>query len=333
MRSLFNTYRLLIVGICIAVIMAILPFIGLDSFFARIISFGLINIIVVMGLVVLYGYSDQISLASAAFYGIGAYSMAYVTTQLGLPSLVGIVVAVLLSATLGLLVALPALRLKSHYLAMGTMAFTLLASWFFAEAIPLTGGVDGRVSGSLLPVGVPYWASYLLVLAITIVVILFVYNLTQGAPGLAMRALGANDPGARASGIKVEQIKVRAHIFAAVCAGLAGALFASVVGYISPSLFGLSASSLFLAMIIVGGKNSLTGPIIATVALSFIQYLALLIPDASESTRSLLQSVQTDFYAVAVILLILFAPKGLGALRLHLKTQKGSESDRGERPS
>jgi len=78
-------------------------------------------------------------------------------------------------------------------------------------------------------------------------------------------------------------------------------------------------------MIIVVGKNSLVGPIIATVALSFIQYLALMIPDISEGAKTLLQSVETDFYAVAVILLILFAPKGLGAL-LGTKSRKARSS-------
>jgi len=323
LKSLLHKHRFSIIGLSVVAVIALLPFFGMDSFYARIISFGLINLIVVMGLVVLYGYSDQISLASAAFYGIGAYSMAYVTTQLGWPSVIGVLVAMALSALFGLLVGLPALRLHSHYLAMGTMAFTLLASWFFAEAVPLTGGVDGTVSGSLLPSTAPYWASYLLIMGIAVAVVLFVRSLTKGAPGLAMRALGSSDPGARASGIEVEPIKVRAHVFAAITAGLAGALYAGVVGYISPSLFGLATSSLFLAMIIIGGQNSLIGPIISTIFLSFIQYLAIMVPELGEGIKAVLQSVETDLYAVIVILLILFAPKGLGAL---LKRRKKSSS-------
>ena len=310
------------VGVLIA-----LPFTGLDSFYLRIVSFALINLIVVMGLVVLYGYSDQISLASAAFYGIGAYAMAYVTSVLGLSPFIGIAAALVICAAFGLLIALPALRLQSHYLAMGTMAFSLLASWSFAEAEPLTGGVDGTVSGLLFPAGTPPWAAYLFILLVALVLVAIVRNLTTGAPGLAMRALGANDPGARACGVSIEPIKVRAHIFAAVCAGLGGALYAGIVGYIGPSLFGPATSILFLGMAIIGGRNSLAGPIVATAALTFVQYLALIIPDLSDTARSLLQNLETDFYALALILLVLFAPKGLGALLKRRAAQQDEQQN------
>jgi branched-chain amino acid transport system permease protein len=129
-----------------------------------------------------------------------------------------------------------------------------------------------------------------------------------------MRALGSNDPGARACGVDIEPIKVRAHVFAAVCAGIGGALYAGIVGYLSPSLFGASTAILFLAMAIIGGRNSLVGPVIASIVLTAIQYLAILVPDLPDTVRSALQTLETDLYALLIILLILFAPKGIGAL-------------------
>jgi branched-chain amino acid transport system permease protein len=102
-----------------------------------------------------------------------------------------------------------------------------------------------------------------------------------------------------------------------------------IFGYISPSLFGAATSILFLAMAIIGGRNSLIGPVVATIALTFIQYIATIIPSLSDGARTLLSNVQTDLYALLIIVLVLFAPKGLGAL--FTRSRKTGEPCTGRR--
>jgi branched-chain amino acid transport system permease protein len=109
-------------------------------------------------------------------------------------------------------------------------------------------------------------------------------------------------------------VKVRAFVISAMLAGLAGALYASVVGFVSPSVFTVTASVAFLAMAVVGGSGSLAGPVIAAILLTLLQYLDALIPGISREAAQTVQSFQPDVYGLAIILVVLFAPGGIGAL-------------------
>ena len=133
-------------------------------------------------------------------------------------------------------------------------------------------------------------------------------------PGRAMRALHGSELGATACGVDVVGVKVRAFVISAMFAGLAGALYASVVGFISPSVFTVTASVAFLAMAVIGGSGSLAGPVVAAVLLTLLQYLDALIPGISRQTAQIVQSFQPDVYGLAIILVVLFAPGGIGAL-------------------
>ena len=119
------------------------PVVVTDRFVLKVLTFAGINVIIVIGLSILFGYAGQISLGQAGFMGIGAYSSAYVTTELGWPWLSGILLGATLAGIGGLLLALPSLRLKGHYLAMATLGFGEIMHIAFVEAKPVTGGIDG----------------------------------------------------------------------------------------------------------------------------------------------------------------------------------------------
>ena len=308
--------RLLVFGAALAV--AVLPLAVTDRFLLKVLTFVGLNVLVVTGLAVLLGYAGQISMGNAAFMGIGAYTCAYLTARLDLPWIVAFVAAGAVSSLAGLLLAVPSLRLQGHYLAMATLGFGELAFLAFVEAQVITGGVNGFTGIPFPSLGafelrepsVLYW----LVWGVAGVAILIAANIVSMRPGRFMRALHGSASGAQASGVDIVGIKIGAFVISALFAGLAGALYASVVGFISPSVFTLGASVAFVAMAVIGGAGSLAGPVVAAVLLTLLQYLGALVPGLSNETSQLVQSYQPDIYGLAIILVVLFAPGGIGQL-------------------
>jgi branched-chain amino acid transport system permease protein len=301
-----------------AVFVAVLPLLVTDRFLLKIFTFAGINALVVTGLALLFGYAGQVSLGHAAFVGLGAYTCALCTVRLDWPWLLAFATSGAVAALGGLVLALPSLRLKGHYLAMATLGFGVLMSIVFVEAEPVTGGVDGFGGipfPSLGPLLVRDASSlYWLVWGTVAIAVVAAFNVTSLRPGRAMRALHGSEQGAQASGVDVVGVKVRTFVASALLAGLAGALYASVVGFISPSIFTFAASITLLAMTVLGGTGSLAGPLVAAVLLTLLQYLDALIPGIPTETAQALQRYQEDIYGLAIILVVVFAPAGLAGL-------------------
>jgi branched-chain amino acid transport system permease protein len=307
-----------LVPILAVVVVAILPLLITDRYLLKVLTFTGINALVVVGLALLFGHAGQVSLGHAAFVGIGAYTCAYATVERGWPWLLGIALAGVVAGLGGLLLALPSLRLKGHYLAMATLGFGELMTVTFREAEPVTGGVNGFGGipfPSLGPIEVDTAASlYWLVWGLVGVALLVTFNVTSTRPGRAMRALHGSEPGAQACGVDVVGVKVRSFIMSALLAGLAGALYASVVGFVSPTSFSLAVSVTFLAMTVIGGTGSLAGPLVAAVLLSLLQYPGAVVTGLPDATADAIKSYQEDIYGLAIILVVIFAPSGLAGL-------------------
>lgn len=299
--------KLLLTLLAVALVagFASLPYMGISSFALQIVAFIAINLVVVSGLVVLYGYSDQISLAQGAFFGIGAYLYAIASTTFNLPALLSLFFALLVSALLGLLLGLPVLKLKGHYLAMGTLAFSELVVWVFNEAKSLTGGVDG-FSGikALFADSRLAFAALIIIAALALVA---TRNLATSTNGDFMRALGMSEAGARSLKVDIEGMKLKSHAFAAACGGLGGALYAAFVGFVFPEQFGASASIMFLAMAIIGGRYRLLGPFISVLALTIVQHLPFILNLSNPALKNLLSTAQTDIYALIIIVITLIS--------------------------
>ena len=301
-----------------AAVVALAPLLITDRFLLKVLTFVGLNVIVVTGLALLFGYAGQVSLGHAAFVGIGAYTCANLTATLGLPWLVGFAAAGALAALGGVVLAVPSLRLKGHYLAMATLGFNEIMTLVFVEAVPLTGGVNGFT-------GIPYAtlgpieirtpaANYWLVWGVAGIALLIAANLVSQRPGRSMRAVHGSEAGAKASGVDVTGIKVRVFTLSAALAGLSGALYASFVGFVSPSVFTLSTSVTYLAMAVLGGAASLAGPVISTSLLTLLQYFDAFVPGLPSSTTEKIQQFVPDIYALSIILVVLFAPFGIGGL-------------------
>ena len=300
------------------VVVAILPLLVTDRYLLKVLTFAGINALVVVGLALLFGHAGQVSLGHAAFVGIGAYVCAYCTVRLEWPWVLAFAAAGAVAGLGGLLLALPSLRLRGHYLAMATLGFGQLMTLAFVEAEPVTGGVDGFGGipfPTLGPIRVEEAASlYWLVWVAVGIALLVTFNVTSTRPGRAMRALHGSELGAQASGIDVVGVKVRTFVMSALLAGLAGALYASVVGFVSPSVFTLAASVTLLAMTVIGGTGSLAGPLVAAVLLTLLQYPDAVIKGLPSETAQTLQSYQEDIYGLAIILVVVLAPRGLAGV-------------------
>lgn len=301
-----------------AVAVGVVPLLLDDKFLIKVFTFVGLNALVIVGLSLLAGFAGQVSLGHAAFVGLGAYTCAFATKTLELPWPVGFVAAGAVAALGGFVLAFPSLRLKGHYLAMATLGFGELMTLTFVEAEPITGGVDG-FSGIPFPAfggfelkepAMLYW----LVWGCVGIALLLASNMVALRPGRAMRALHGSELGAQACGVDVVGVKIRVFVLSALLAGLSGALYASVVGFISPSVFTLGSSVTFLAMAIIGGSGSLAGPLLAAALLTLLQYLDALLPGLSRETAQTVQEYQADVYGLSIILVVLFAPRGIAGL-------------------
>ncbi|MBI5232452.1 MAG: branched-chain amino acid ABC transporter permease [Coriobacteriales bacterium] len=312
----------------VALLVAVLPLVIADRFLIKVFTFVGLNVIVAVGLGLLFGYAGQVSLGHAAFVGMGAYTSAYLTARLDWPWIVAFALSGAVAGLGGLVLAIPSLRLRGHYLAMATLGFGELMSLVFTEADPITGGVDGftgipfpSIMGFELrqPAGL-YW----LVWGVAAIAILVAANMVNFGPGRAMRSVHGSELGAVASGVDVTGVKVRVFVISATFAGLSGALYASVVGFISPSVFTLQSSVAYLAMAVIGGTASLAGPAVAATLLTLLEYTDALVPGLSRSAAQTIQEYQPDLYGLAIILVVLFAPGGLAAL--WRRRARGGES-------
>ena len=263
-----------------------------------------IYVIVNAGLDIVYGYSGQITLGQAGFYAIGAYTSALLSMHTALPVIVCMVLAGLLASLIGAVIAVPAVKLVHHFLAMVTIGFGEIVRLLVLNGGKLTGAADGMplvpklriLDFSFDSVGRYFY----FVLLCVVVLLRLKQNLVTSRIGLAFRSIRENADAAAASGINVHRLKVTAFTVEGFFGGFGGALYAHLVGFISPETFGLQQSVLFLTMVLLGGAGNLWGPIIGTVLISIM--FELLQP---------LGQAQMAIYGVMIMAIIFFMPRGI----------------------
>lgn len=259
--------------------------------------------IVGIGLNVLIGLTGQISFGHVGFYAIGAYTVAVLTTSGGWSFWPAWAAGTALATLVGLLLALPALRVKGPYLAMVTIAFGLIVQHAVIEMEPVTGGQNG-IMGVLAPVLSPQWSPEQTVAVLAIVaagVCLLGYALlARGAWGAAMRAVRDSETASQAVGLNPLVLKAVAFMVSAGVAGLAGGLFAPLTGFVTPDSFGFMQSILFVLVVVVGGAGRVAGPVIGAAILG-------LLPELLAS----MEAYRVLFFGALLLVVLLVAPNGL----------------------
>ncbi len=286
-----------------AVMVAVLPLLFTTRYSTNLLILGAAMGVGTLGLVVVLGYAGQISLAQAAFYGIGAYAVALGTTQWGVNWWVALVLGLAAAAVAGGVLGTTTLKLGGHYLAMVTICFQVIFTLVATNWITFTGGPDGISNIRRPPFVIPLdsaqryaWFS----LTALFLVAGFVWWLRDTALGRAMRAVRENEMAAEALGINTPRVKVIAFTLSAVLGALGGAIYASGYRYISPDSFNFDHAVLFLAMVLVGGTESFLGAILGAGLLTFLP----------EWLRDL-KKIYLVIYGCVIILVIVFMPEGL----------------------
>ena len=253
---------------------------GGDTYALRIVNMALIAAIGVLGLQVIVGLTGQFSFGHAAFYGVGAYCSALLTTKLGVPFVVALPLSGVAAALAGLVVA-PILRLSGHFLAMATLAMGEIIFLLIVNLKWLTNGAYG-IYGIPPPGAFGFeveseQAFFALISGVLLTVYLALRRIGASRFGRSLVAIRENELAALASGIPAARQKVQAFMIGTACAGLAGSLYAHYLAYISPDTFSFPTSVQFLTMVVIGGLGSLPGGIVGAIVVTMLpEYLRAL---------------------------------------------------------
>jgi ABC-type branched-subunit amino acid transport system ATPase component/ABC-type branched-subunit amino acid transport system permease subunit len=273
-----------------------------NSYYVFIIGTVALTAIVGIGLNVLLGLTGQVSFGHVGFYAIGAYTVAILTTHevsfwLALPA------AAALAGAIGAALALPALRVRGPYLAMVTIAFGFIVEQTAVEWRELTGGQNGIMGIASPTAGGASFGERGVVLAAIAIASVLVYafwRLSAGPWGKAMRAVRDSEIAAESIGLNPVTIKTMAFALSAVCAGLAGGLFAPLSGFVTPSTFNFLQSLLFVLVVIVGGAGTVAGPVVGAA-------LVVLLPELLAA----LAEYRLLLFGALMLLVLWVAPEGV----------------------
>ena len=285
-------------------------------------TFVLIYAIVGLGLMLLAGFTGLFSLGHAAFLGVGAYTQA-VLTGYGVPFPVALIFAAALSAVVGVVVGLPALRVKGIYLGMATLSFGFIVEEVFARWESVTGGNAGKN----LKAPDFYWfkadtgdSFYFLCLIITVVCTLAVLNILRSPTGRAFVAIRDSEISAQSMGINLARYKTMSFALSAALAGIGGALYAHKLRFISPDQFNIVQSIDLLLMVVIGGLGSVHGAFLGAIFLITMPQLIALAKDYLPAAIGQATGLQGLVYGLLLIAFVLFEPMGLYGRWLKVRT-------------
>jgi len=290
-----------------------------NSYYVFIMATLALTAIAGIGLNILLGLTGQVSFGHVGFYAIGAYAVAILTTAAKLDFWLALPLAVALAGLVGALLALPALRVKGPYLAMITIAFGFVVENGASEWKTLTGGQNGIM-------GVPTVKAFgtafgergvaLLAIALCALLVFAFWRLSRSQWGSAMRAVKDSEVAAESVGLNPVAIKALAFALSAACAGLAGALFAPLSGFVTPSTFAFLQSILFVLVVIVGGAGTVSGPLVGAA-------IVVLLPEALAG----LAEYRLLFFGALMLVVLWIAPEGItGAVQKWFRRKKVSVS-------
>ena len=279
-------------------------------------TYWLIYVIAAMGLNLTVGYAGQKSLGHAAFFGIGAYTLA-IMLKAGLSVWLGLPMAALGCFVVGLALGFPALRVQTIYLAFATLGFNTAIWLVMRNEEWLTGGTFG-INNIARPeaFGVSFdgnLAYYYLVLGIALLLAVLLFGLLRSPWGKAFTALRDNPIRAESLGVDIRNYTLLSFAIGAAYAGIAGALFASLVQFIDPSPFNVEASIMMYLMVVVGGPGYFFGPMIGAA-------VGVILPEWLRFAQAWYLFV----FGSAVVVLMIWLPDGLLSIPDRLRAKRQS---------
>ena len=309
----------LVKRICVVLAVAfafVLPFLGMRSYYLHIAVLSLINALLALGMNLPAGYAGQLSLAQAAFFGIGSYTSALCMLNLKMSFWLAATAGILLSMLVAIGFGLPTLRLKGPYFVISTLGFGEIIRLLFLNWESITRGPNG-LSGIPSPDAINLGFAtltfdtktgcYYLILVILLLVLLVYRNLIHSRIGRAFRAIHSDQVAAEVMGINLTFYKVFAFACGAGLSALAGALYAGYVHFISPDTFTIGEASNIMIMMVLGGMGTIAGPIIGAIAITYLL-----------ETMRVFADYRMIIYGLMMFLMIVYMPGGLVGVYSHL---------------
>ncbi|QHS22427.1 branched-chain amino acid ABC transporter permease [Virgibacillus sp. MSP4-1] len=316
MTSILRSRNIIIGLIFLAILF---PFITQNEYFLHVMTLAFIWMIAVYGLNLLAGYTGYLSLAHAGFFAIGAYAFGLLTVKAGFGFWPAFLIAPMITAAIGFLIGLIALRTKEHFFAIYTLCVGYIIYLVIDKWEGLTGGVRGLIGipppSNIGPVSLSTpLAQYYFVFAILLLVILVIYRLIHSLTGRTFIAIRNSEDLALSLGISTTKNKLLSFVLSTFFAGIAGTLYACFIRFIGPDIGNINITFDLLTYLIVGGIGTLSGPIVGT----------LLIVWLSQNLQ-FLQDYRMLIFGPLLTLMVIFSPGGISGLfsqwyaKRHLK--------------
>lgn len=293
-----------------AAAIALLPLIFQDSYWRTNLTVCAITVMLAIGLDFILGYAGQLNLGHCAFYGIGAYASTLLITRLGVPFWIAFACAIALAGAAGMALAMFAVRLRGHYLAIASLAFAVIVHQVLLNWISLTQGPLGiygiRPPPPIALPGLPVISfanpgnMFYLVAGFALLFYFLLDQILCSPIGEALTAIREDEVSAGSFGINCAGWKMFAFGIGSAVAGAAGAFYASLVGTLVPDAFIITESFTILAMVIVGGMGTLLGPVCGAILLTVLPELLRGFGD-----------LRLVLYGAALTLVVLFVPGGM----------------------
>ena len=285
-------------------------------------TFILIYGIVGLGLMLLAGFTGLFSIGHAAFFGVGAYAQA-VLTGMGWPFPLALATGAVLAAAVGVVVGLPALRVKGIYLGIATLSCGFIVAEVFARWESVTGGNAGKTVGAVKMFG---WtadsgsAFYFVCLVVAVICTLACLNLLRSPTGRAFVAIRDSEISAQSMGIHLARYKTLSFALSAALAGIGGALYAHQIRFISPDQFDIIQSIDLLLMVVIGGLGSIHGAFLGAIFLIGLPQAIGAVKDYLPQAIGQAPGLKAVVYGAVLVGFVLFEPLGLYGRWLKVRT-------------
>lgn len=300
-------YRNLALLAGISALLVVLPTLAIkygimDEYTAQILTLAGVNAIIAISLNLISGITGQLALGHAGFMAIGAYTTAFLTMKAGMPLPVAIIGAGFVTAFFGFIIGFPTLKLTGDYLAIVTLGFGEIIRVVMINMKGITGGAAGLkgVPGFTPDILDQPVVSFAVVTGVLVLVVAFISNFLQSSYGRAIISIREDQIAAASNGIPVFLYKMVSFTISAFIAGVGGGLYAPFFGYLNPTMFTFLKSVDFLIIVVLGGMGSITGTIISSYVLTYLQEFLRFLKD-----------YRLVIYPLILILIMLFRPKGL----------------------
>lgn len=300
-----NFFAILVAAILCFILLAGLMYTGIiNEYIATLLTLSGIFIIVALGLNLISGFTGQLALGHAGLMSMGAYTTAVLIMQFHVPMIIAIFMGGAMAALFGLVIGAPTLRLKGDYLAITTLGFGEVIRVILVMLEKYTNGAAGLY-------GIPpfyesddlqtnYIVKFIWVYVFVIGAIIIVKNLINSSTGLALKSIREDEVASNAMGINTSYYKIMAFTVSAALAGIGGGLYAIFIGYLNPQMFTWTKSVDLVVIVVLGGMGSITGTIIAGIAIIFALDMLWW-----------LQDWRLVIYGLILIILMRFRPQGL----------------------